>query len=105
MQHHAADQLHIEMAHFQGAFAGFSDNGKGFGQQRIEGFTARQSALELFRLGAQLGITQRRGSRLLRIDPFNNLAHRAEYAVVAATKNVFENVHLTEALRCIAEIK
>jgi len=36
MQHHAADQLHIEVAHAQHALARFAHHRKGFGQQLIE---------------------------------------------------------------------
>jgi hypothetical protein len=38
MQDHAADQLHVEMAHAEFALAGFADDGKGFGQQVVERF-------------------------------------------------------------------
>ena len=38
VQNHAADQLHIEVAHVQDAAAGFADDGEGFGQQVVEDF-------------------------------------------------------------------
>ena len=36
MQHHAADQLHVEVPHVEHAAAGFADDGKGLGQQVVE---------------------------------------------------------------------
>ena len=45
MQHHAADQLHVEVAHVEHAAAGFADDGEGFRQDLIEDFV---DGLELF---------------------------------------------------------
>ena len=36
VQRHAADQLHVEVAHLQRALAGLADDGEGLGQQRVE---------------------------------------------------------------------
>ena len=36
MQDHAADELHVEVAHLHGAPAGFADDGEGLGQDLIE---------------------------------------------------------------------
>ena len=36
MQNHAADQLHVEVAHVHGAPAGFADDGEGFGKNLVE---------------------------------------------------------------------
>jgi hypothetical protein len=36
VQGHAADQLHVEVAHLQRALAGFAHHGKGFGQQLVQ---------------------------------------------------------------------
>ncbi len=38
MEHHTADQLHIEVPHAEHTLTGFTDNRKGFGQQGIECF-------------------------------------------------------------------
>ena len=37
VQHHAADQLHVEVAHLHGAPAGLADDGEGLGQDLVEG--------------------------------------------------------------------
>jgi len=36
MQHHAADQLHIEVAHAENTLSGFPHDGKGLRQDLIE---------------------------------------------------------------------
>jgi hypothetical protein len=36
VQHHAADHLHVEMAHAHGAHRRLAHGGKGFGQQVVE---------------------------------------------------------------------
>ncbi len=38
MQHHAADHLHVEVAHAEHALAGLANNGKGFGQAERRAF-------------------------------------------------------------------
>ncbi len=38
VQNHAADELHVEVAHLHGAPAGLADHGEGFGQNLVEGF-------------------------------------------------------------------
>ena len=45
VQHHAADQLHVEMAHVEHAAAGFADHGEGFDQEVVEGGALRESSL------------------------------------------------------------
>jgi len=37
VQGHAADHLHVEVAHADGALAGFADDGEGFGKDFVEG--------------------------------------------------------------------
>ncbi len=47
MKNPAADQLNIEMPHFQNALAGFAHGGEGFWKQVIQSFAIRQPLLEL----------------------------------------------------------
>ena len=49
VERHAADQLHVEVAHLQHALAGLADDGERLGQQRVERFALRDAALELRR--------------------------------------------------------
>ena len=48
MEHHAADELHIEVAHVHGTPAGHAHYGKGFGQQLLQG--GALGGLDLFRV-------------------------------------------------------
>ena len=41
VQHHAANQLHVEMTHVKYAASGFADHGKGFHQNLAEDFLQR----------------------------------------------------------------
>ena len=41
MQHHAANQLHVKMAHAEHALGGLTGDGKGFFQQGVELFAIR----------------------------------------------------------------
>ncbi len=47
MQHHAADQLHVEMALTEGALGGFANGREGGHQQIVEGFAVRELLAEL----------------------------------------------------------
>ena len=49
----AADELHVVVAHAQGALAGFAHGGKGFGQERVQAFAIREARAEFVRFGAQ----------------------------------------------------
>ena len=59
MQHHAADQLHVEMAHVEDAAAGFADHRKGFHQQVVQRRTLGQPLFEFDGLGCQVDIGKR----------------------------------------------
>jgi hypothetical protein len=68
VQHHAADQLHVEMAHAQHALASFADHRKGFRQQVVERFAIGVALTEFIRLGLQLLVAKALQRRLKRID-------------------------------------
>ena len=68
MQHHAADQLHVEVTHLQHALAGLAADREGLRQQLVERFAARDALAEFTRFGAQLIIRQLLDLRLERID-------------------------------------
>ena len=44
VQRHAADQLHVEVAHLQHALAGLAHDGERLGQQRVERLALRATA-------------------------------------------------------------
>ncbi len=68
MQHHAADQLHIEMALAQGALGRLADGGERFRDQIIERRAGLDAGAELLGAGAQGFVGQRRHFRLERVD-------------------------------------
>ncbi len=54
VQNHAADELHVEVAHVHRAAASLAAHGEGFGQDAIQLFTVRDALPEDDGLGAQL---------------------------------------------------
>ena len=68
VQHHAADQLHVEVPHVQHAAAGLADDGEGFGQQVVERLAVGEPRAELGGLAAQLLVGERLDLRLERVD-------------------------------------
>ena len=68
VQHHAADELHVEVPHVQEAAAPFAADGKGFDQHVVERFAGLQPLAKQDRLLAQLGIGHRLEAGLQRGD-------------------------------------
>ena len=58
VQHHAADQLHVEMAHVEEAAAGLAHDGEGLDQQIVERGALRDSFLEFDGFGGEVDIGQ-----------------------------------------------
>ena len=92
VQRHAAQQLHIEMAHLHDTLGAFAHHGKRLGQQRIQRFPARNTVLELLRLGLQRRIVQLFKGWLQRIDAFNGFAELLDEPVIAAAENFGEDI-------------
>ncbi len=74
MQRHAAQHLHIEVAHLHDAFAAFADYRKSFGKDRIKRFARGNTSLELLGFGAQLPVVELFILRLQRIDALHGFA-------------------------------
>ena len=76
VQHHAADELHVEVPHVQHAAAGLAHDGERLGQQVVErlavGDPRRNSAV----LRAQLLVGERLDRRLERVDLRHDRTHR-----------------------------
>ncbi len=68
MQHHAADQLDVEMALADGALGALAHGGEGFGDQIIEIGAVLHAFAEAFGARAQLLVGERYDLRLERID-------------------------------------
>ena len=54
VQHHAADELHVEVPHVEHAAAGLADDGEGLGQQVVERLAVGDALAELGGLVAEL---------------------------------------------------
>jgi hypothetical protein len=68
MQHHAADQLHVEMALLERALGGFAHRREGGRGEIVERLAGGQLGAELFGLGAQLLVAERGEFGLERVD-------------------------------------
>ena len=68
VQHHAADQLHVEMPLAERALGGLAHHGEGLRQQVVQRGAAGQPLAELGGLGPQRLVRQRLHGRLQRID-------------------------------------
>jgi hypothetical protein len=85
-----ADELYVEMPHAQGSDRGFSDGGKSFGKDVIQGFSLlsrslnsvvfnRSSSSDRLKIGLQL------------VDLIDQRGHFFESPLVLAAKNSFNN--------------
>jgi len=90
MQHHAAHQLDVEMAHAMHTLASLADNGKCLGQQGVESLAIGQALPELGSLAAQCVVGQRADLRLERVDLAHGLKVLTNEAVVATTEDFLE---------------
>ena len=92
VQGHAAQQLHIEVAHFHDALGTLAHHGKGLGQQGVQRLTRGDAVLEQPGLGAQVVVGQPFEFSLHRID-----AHYAgpvlfKQAVVATAEDLGQKI-------------
>ena len=88
MQNHAADELDIEVTHFQDPLASFATHGKRFRQQGVERFAIRIARLQCGRLCLQLGIGKLFHGRLEGADFTYGFLVLLEQALIAAAKNL-----------------
>ena len=87
VQHHAADQLHVEMALAERALAGLAHHGERLGQQLVQGGAVRQAFAELDGLGGQGLVRQRLHRRLQRVDLRHAALVGLQRAVVGGAEN------------------
>ncbi|MCY1177762.1 hypothetical protein D9M73_180840 [compost metagenome] len=86
VQGHAADQLHIEVAHAHDALTGFAGDRKGFRQQLVEGLALGQAVFEFRSLGAQLLVRERHHLLFEGIDDLYRLEQAFDFSLVLASK-------------------
>ena len=77
VQHHAADQLHVEMALAEGALGRLADGGEGRDEQVVDVGAGGDLGAELVGAGAQLVVGQRLQFRLERVDRRRPSARRS----------------------------
>ncbi len=90
VQHHAADQLHIEVAHVDEAASGFAHGGERGNQKVVERGAVRQLLAEGRGLPGQFLIAQRLHLRLQSVDGFDDRHHRLHVARVLGAKHLGE---------------
>jgi hypothetical protein len=93
VQHHAADQLDVEVAHAYGALGGLADARKGLGQKVVEVLALVEALAELLGLGAQ-GVVGERGDLVLEgVDLVDALMQPLEGATLARAQDLLEDAH------------
>jgi hypothetical protein len=90
VQDHAADQLHVEVPHAEGPFAGFAHDREGFRKERVQRLALGHAFLEFDRLAAQLFIGQRTDTFLERVDLADSPRILLDQPIIAAAENLFE---------------
>ncbi len=89
MQHHAADQLHVEMAHAQHPFTGLAADGKGLRQQGIQSFTPAVALLEFCCFISQLIVRKTADSGFQVVDLLDYGPKPFQLALVFAANKFF----------------
>ncbi len=102
VQRHAADELHVEVAHLHDALGALAYHGKGLRQQVIQRAALLHALAELLRFGPQVLVAQCLELGLQRIDAGHRLAVLLEKPVIAAAENFGEEVggHANRSAPC-----
>ena len=82
VQHHAADQLHVEVAHVEGAAPRLAAERKSFRQKVVERFTVCDPLLELLRADREVGVLQKLHLSFERVDFLYTLGKALQLALV-----------------------
>ena len=88
VQHGAADDLNVEMAHLQRTLPGFASDRERFGQQVVQRRALREPAFELDRLGRQRLVGERLSLRFQRVDALDGAAQPPDLALVAVKEGL-----------------
>ena len=84
VQRHAAEELHVEVAHVEGAPGRFADHREGFRKELLERLALLPSLAQRLRLSRQCVVREAPEGVLEGVDPGHDLAHAAQLPVVAA---------------------
>ena len=91
VEHHAADELDVEMAHAERAPGRLAHHREGLGEQVVEPAPALQALAELRGLGLQRGIVEPLDLGLEGVDPVDGAAHPTQHPLVAAAENLLRD--------------
>ena len=91
VQDHAADELHVEMAHVEHALGRLAHDGKGFRQQIVQCLALGKTLLELRSLGTQCLVRQRGNLGLEHVDALYRLVVTLDLPVVTAAENASQD--------------
>ena len=87
MEYDAANQLHVEMAHFQNSSAGFAHRREGFDEQVVERRSSGQLVAEFLGLGGEFRVAQRAHGGLEIVDQRHQRLDALDLALVLSTEN------------------
>src|SRR6185437_6102477 len=92
VQHHAAYQLHVVVAQSDHAQAGFTNDGKGFGQDLVEALAIGDALLELGGLVAQGDVVELLHLGFERVDARHDFRKLLQHAFVAAAEDTRQDI-------------
>jgi hypothetical protein len=87
VQHHAADELHVEVTQAERAARGFAHHGKSFGQDIVHCLARGELVAELLGLRCELLVGERLQGRFERVDLLDDAGVLTDEPLVAATEN------------------
>ena len=93
MQHHAADQLDVEVAHADGALRGLAHARERLGQEVVEILALVEALAELLGLGAQSVVGERGDLVLEGVDLVDALVQPLEGATLPRAQDLLEDAH------------
>ena len=93
VEHHAADQLDVEVAHADRALGGLADARERLGQEVVEILALVEALAELLRLGAERVVGERGDLVLEGVDLVHALVEPLEGAALARAQDLLEDAH------------
>ena len=94
VEHDAAHELHVEVAHVEDSLRCLPDVGERFRNQVFKLLSVLHALSELVGLGPQLLVLHFLELGLKGVDLCNNLAQLPDGALVAASENLRKNIHI-----------
>ena len=91
MEDHAADQLHVEMAHVEDAPAGFAHHGEGLDQEVVERGALGEFFFEFNGFGGEVDVGELAHCGLEVVDRGHGGQHLFDFALVFGAENFRQN--------------